>query len=100
MLRSWVCNFCGTVSEIPLIKIQIQVILNCVGISRKFYLKLHKLTIKKFFNTEDLIKKFTEEDESNFNISTLIDKQIGPVPSFITKINDSEIYAEEISLDL
>ena len=34
-----------------------------------------------------------------FDASSLLNKQIGPVLAFIYNINDSEIYAKEISID-
>ncbi|RNA05915.1 hypothetical protein BpHYR1_042817 [Brachionus plicatilis] len=46
------------------------------------------------------IQKFTQDNENSFKISTLVDKHVGPTSCFITNINEYEIFAEEILLDI
>ena len=65
-----------------------QIVLNCEDVSQQVKLRPHFDSIK----SRDQIKLRTYT-------TSLLNKQIGPVLAFIYNINDSEIYAKEISID-
>ena len=39
------------------------------------------------------------DENSGFDVSMLIDKELGPVPCFISKLSEDEIFAEEVFIE-
>ena len=77
-----------------------QVILNCVGVYRQVRAKLHPRTIQKYVSIENLMCMYsTGHKNEEFDISSLLGRELGPLFCFIDSINDLEILAQELVLE-
>jgi hypothetical protein len=92
ILRDLFCELCR--HECKLIA-QVQVVLNCIGISRQVKVKLHGKTCQRliFSQLEKCVSVF------DFVSLNLINKEIASCLCFVENVNDSEIFASEVVLD-
>jgi len=93
---TWRCFKCKTATRKPNFRADLNVILNCVRVSRVVKVKLHIHTIKKLFSLN--VGDDFHQEHLIQSTDQLIGKNIGTFYGFVQELNDSEVVVKELCL--